>query len=82
MRSMLTGRGPEALRGLDKNILEDASETVPKQLRADEGEDSNTWVLRIERYMSAWDAGNNMRVIYHLVVVIEILHRDDLNGNS
>lgn len=37
--------GPEALRRLDQYILQQASKAIPKELRTDEGEDSDARVL-------------------------------------
>ena len=43
---ILTVRRPEALGWLDKNVGEETSATVAKQLRTDQGEDGSTSVLR------------------------------------
>lgn len=42
---MLTGRRPEALGGLDKDILKKTRKAVAEQLRADEGENRYSGIL-------------------------------------
>ena len=39
-----TSRGPEALGGLDEQVLEETGVAVTEELRADEGEDGETGV--------------------------------------
>ena len=41
---MLTIQGPETLRRLDKNVLQQASKAISEQLRADKREDGDAGV--------------------------------------
>ena len=79
VRKKRTSRGPEALGGLDEQVLEETGVAVTEELRADEGEDGETGVQSVVVVHCHRSSINGRHK--HPRNVLTVLDGDDLNGS-
>ena len=77
-RKKRTSRGPEALGGLDEQVLEETGVAVTEELRADEGEDGEAGVQSVVVVHCHRSSINGRHK--HPRNVLTVLDGDDLDG--